>query len=652
MRIRGLTLHNFGVYAGTNTFEFVENKPIVLIGGLNGRGKTTFLEAVVLALYGSNSFCFRESIFRSYSKYLCSYINRLDGSNETFIEIEFDLNEFETYKVKRFWNSNERKIEEKVKVEKNGEFNQFLTDNWPMFIENQIPSALSSFYFFDGEKISELAIDQSDESVKQSVKTMLGMTVLETLRSDLEKINKKIMKLKKENTTVKILDELKEEKQSIENDLSDLNKQLVKLEEKIEEYNIKIKDLQVFSETKGGEILKENQNFIEKRSEVISDIEKQKDILVELSSSALPLLLVKDLLEDIKLTAVDEHNDLIMNEAVEQIDFLLEDYLEIKGEDDSSRGFVQYIKSIYEGEQDNVIYNLSDHALFQINDLLEIRFKSLQTDVLYRIKQKDKLLNLKDNLDNYLSIDINEKEIQELYNQIIKYENKRNKIQLEIEILKKEIEEKNTLLKKVKYQYEKNVEEYLKNEELNDDNERKIKYLNISLNILQKYSSRLQKDKIKKLSETITDCYKKLANKKTLIKVIEMDPINLDISYISYEGNIIEKESLSSGEKQLMVLSILWALAICSKKVLPVIIDTPLSRLDSKHRTTIVKTYFPQASEQTIILSTDTEIDGYYYKLIKDKVGDEYTLIYDEITKSTSIKKGYYLGGNYDSETN
>ena len=43
MIIKKLTLCNFGVYAGSNTFEFSGKKPIVRIGGLNGRGKTTFL---------------------------------------------------------------------------------------------------------------------------------------------------------------------------------------------------------------------------------------------------------------------------------------------------------------------------------------------------------------------------------------------------------------------------------------------------------------------------------------------------------------------------------------------------------------------------------------------------------------------------------
>ena len=114
--------------------------------------------------------------------------------------------------------------------------------------------------------------------------------------------------------------------------------------------------------------------------------------------------------------------------------------------------------------------------------------------------------------------------------------------------------------------------------------------------------------------------------------------------YYSDNGVIIPKDSLSAGEKQIMIISILWALAICSKQKLPVIIDTPLSRLDSNHRRTIIKKYFPHASQQTIILSTDSEVNKNYYQMMKADIGDEYTLIYNEETKSTSIQKGYELG--------
>ena len=144
----------------------------------------------------------------------------------------------------------------------------------------------------------------------------------------------------------------------------------------------------------------------------------------------------------------------------------------------------------------------------------------------------------------------------------------------------------------------------------------------------------------------MTVCYKKLANKKNLIDRVEMDPVTLDLSYINANGETVNKASLSAGEKQLMVISLLWALALCSKKKLPVIIDTPLSRLDSAHRVSLIQTYFPQASEQTIILSTDSEIDQNYYEIMKDDIGDEFTLIYDDVSKSTTIRYGYFMEGS------
>ena len=101
-----------------------------------------------------------------------------------------------------------------------------------------------------------------------------------------------------------------------------------------------------------------------------------------------------------------------------------------------------------------------------------------------------------------------------------------------------------------------------------------------------------------------------------------------------------------------MVISLLWALAICSKRELPVIIDTPLSRMDSNHRVSLITTYFPQASKQTIILSTDSEIDQRYYEIMKENVGDEFTLVYDDVQKRSTIKRGYFVGDANDNQAN
>ena len=120
MIIKQFVLHNFGVYAGTNTFEFRANKPIVLIGGLNGRGKTTFLEGILLALYGKNSFAYSENDNQTYGQYLRSYVNVSDGTKETSVDLTFFMNvdDTEEYRICREWNSNSTRTMERVFVYK------------------------------------------------------------------------------------------------------------------------------------------------------------------------------------------------------------------------------------------------------------------------------------------------------------------------------------------------------------------------------------------------------------------------------------------------------------------------------------------------------------------------------------------------------
>jgi DNA sulfur modification protein DndD len=116
--------------------ELKGNKPVVLIGGMNGRGKTTVLEAVLLGLYGSNSFAYKESKYSTYGQYLRSYVNKADGTLETYVEIEFSMDDSddEVYCVRREWDGKGQRVKEKILVKKNKEVNTFLTTNWSMFV--------------------------------------------------------------------------------------------------------------------------------------------------------------------------------------------------------------------------------------------------------------------------------------------------------------------------------------------------------------------------------------------------------------------------------------------------------------------------------------------------------------------------------------
>ena len=647
MIIKSLQLHNFGVYAGDNTFLFEGQKPIVLVGGMNGRGKTTFLEAVLLALYGSNSFAYSESKQKSYLQYLRSFVNKGSEDKTCRVELEFETNNgvSETYIVKRSWNAITNNTKEEISVYKDGVFNDFLTNNWAMFVENILPSALSSFFFFDGEKIAKMAVDSTNIQLKNAIRSMLGITVLDVLGNDILRNLKKVNKDGEDNKTAEGVQALREEKESAINELAEIDTKIEKLAHVLVEDNDKLEALHQLYTAKGGDVVEKRQETILRRAILKSNLGAEENRLYDLTASELPLVLVSDLIRDIKLQATDEHSDAIMRQAVMQLDSLLEAFSSCyKGDSKASHDFVEYVKDHTNEEQEESIYGLSDQALFQVNNLVESVLKSAHDEAKGILSHKKKLEKQIGELDSYLTLDINDKELQDIYKKIKKAEQVIIDDQVKMSELQQKRSAANSRVMTATSEFSKYVEAYLSTAELRDSTDRTIKYSNMALNIIEKYQVELQKRKTDVLAETITNCYKKLANKKNFIQKIEMDSETLNMRYLSEEGKEVPKDSLSAGEQQLMVISILWALAICSKKKLPVIIDTPLSRLDSSHRTALIKTYFPNAGEQTIILSTDSEIDASYYKLMKENVGDEFTLKYDETTKSTSIERGYLNG--------
>lgn len=645
MIINRLTMHNFGVYAGTNTFEFTSKKPIVLIGGMNGRGKTTFLEAILLSLYGANSIAYKESDYNSYNQYLRSYVNNNSWSQSSYVEIEFLLNESsnDIYLVRREWNALSRITKEEISVQQNGVYSEFLTQNWAMFVENILPSALSSFYFFDGEKIAELAVAKTDDQMKASIRSMLGMTTLDVLKNDLGRIVKKINRNNKADESNKHLETLREERDQAISELEKIDESISIATKKVEDLQEALEQLHKKYELQGGAVLEQRQSLMQKRVQIQTEIAQNAELLVGKAATELPIFLVRDLVSQIKLQAEDEHNDFIMQQALEQMDDYLSDFeMQYPESIEASRIFVDYVRKQTEADLAPRLYEMSDHALFQMNDLVENTLQQSVNNTKSLLANKADLKKQLDAVESYLTLDINEKDLTAIYDQIKAKEADLVEAQVEYNRLQQERSSINSTVITKSAEYSGDIEIFLQKLELHDDSERMMKYSNIALCILEAYAVELQRRKTGTLGATITKCYKQLANKKNLIQEIVMNPQTLDMQYLDENGNEVSKESLSAGEKQLMVIAILWALALCSKKKLPVIIDTPLSRLDSQHRTSIISTYFPNASDQTIILSTDTEIDQNYYEMMKNSVGDEFTLVYSEETKSTSIKKGYF----------
>lgn len=641
MIIKKLIMHNFGVYSSTNVLEFSSNKPVVLIGGMNGRGKTTILEAVLLSLYGSNSFAYTESKFNTYGQYLKSYVNKANGTLETYLEIEFSMDDSdkEVYNVRREWDGKGIRVHEKISVKKNGEESAFLTENWPMFVENILPSALSSFFFFDGEKIAELAVEETSEQMKESIKAMLGITVLDVLQSDVNKIIGRLCKANEENQDLKMLEELRAKKENAEQILSDADADIENQKLELEQLQQELEQLNSEYAVKGGGILEQKNRLISQRAEYIASVSGCQEQLLDLVAAELPLALVSDLLIDIEREGKIAHEKKINTIAFERIK---EAYGKFSFQSEEISKFISFMQAETELDNAEETYSLSDMNLYQVETLNTYGISQSVEKASSLIEKRDTNQRKIDEIDNSLSVDIDDKALEKLFASIKEKEREIIEKQIVIENLQRDRTSLHGNFLSAESEFSKFAEKTLATLETVDTDKRTIKYANMAIEIIKLYRIRLQERKTDVLAQTMTECYKKLANKKNLVNQIKMDADTLDLHYIDGNGKEIAKKRLSAGEKQLMVISLLWALAICSKKKLPVIIDTPLSRLDSAHREALIKTYFPNASEQTIILSTDSEIDERYYSMMKDSVGDEYTLNYCDKTRTTTIKLGYF----------
>ncbi len=163
MVLNELTLQNFGVYAGSQTITLTPDpqKPIVLIGGLNGRGKTTFLDAIQLVLYGKSANCSNRGNL-AYDQFLGKCRNRsAKPSDTTTLELAFSHasgGKISQYRVRRFWDGERSLPKEQIRIWIDGNEDPFLAESWSDHVEGLVPSGVSQLFFFDGEKLSNWLI--------------------------------------------------------------------------------------------------------------------------------------------------------------------------------------------------------------------------------------------------------------------------------------------------------------------------------------------------------------------------------------------------------------------------------------------------------------------------------------------------------------
>jgi len=650
-------LHNFGIYKGTHEMALsdrIGQRNITLVGGLNGRGKTTFHDAILLALYGKSALKYVQENAKSYDKLLLDHINKHATDNLTYVAVTLQLDDGTTIRVKRSWFEKNSRAVQETEVEKDGVSDHYLGENWNYYIEEILPFGIARFFFFNNEKITQLADDSSFEQIKASIKSAIGVTTIEKAITHIDEV------IRRKNNALDAFENSEENKnfKDVEAQLSEITTRTEALVQTIYELELKCQEYEAEVEAKerefwasGGELSKNRDSIKAQMRKISEEMETVQAELIQLATDpGTPLILCADLVRQaydteiqMQSTSMQEQADRQMTLAFGRIKKRLQE-LEIEAR------VMEQLLSIMDEELGSHVnsqegtshQSLSATSILLFEKLLSDTIPSRPSRIQHLVSHVDSQENELMNLDAYLG-DANEKTMaMRLYEALKSIEKKKN---LADEELRRHNEQLDSLRRQREILMSKRlqlIKALTEKENKNDNNARIIKYSAMSMEVLNEFKIRLQREKVNKLSATITDCFKQLVEKDSLVSRISVDPDTLDVTIYDIEGNELLKNQLSAGEQQMFAVSIVWALALTSGYKAPVIIDTPMARLDSENRANFVKNYLPAASSQVVVLSTDEEIIGRYHDMIRPNVIDYYTLQYREEEQCTSITHGYF----------
>ena len=650
-------LHNFGIYNGTHEMALTDRvgkRNITLVGGLNGRGKTTFHDAILLSLYGKQALKYIQENERSYDKLLIDHINKHATDEDTYVSVSLCLDDGTDICVKRSWRMNGKRVQQGIEVKKNGVVDKYLGENWNYYIEEILPFGIARFFFFNNEKITQLANDSSFDQIKESIKSAIGVTTIEKAIAHLDEV------IRRKNNALQAFENSAENKEfkELEQQLIDINGRIEaaihhasELEMECQEHAVRVEAKEREFWASGGDLSRNRESIKNEMQKIAAERDAIQAEIIQLASDpSSPLLLCHDLVIQAYERASKLQEDNAQRYADEQMMQAFQRILIKLRNLSLGLNELNQVKLILEEEMTVHVPDAAGVPTQALTATTEMLYKRLISELFQSVPQK--VLNLTNqvddqesqimNLDAHLEATDDRTIAMRLYDALKEFEREKA---IADEELKKQYEQVESLKKQKDILMNRRIQlikAITEKENKNDNNTRIIKYAAMSMEVLSEFKKRLQSEKVATLSSKVTDCFKELVEKDTLVSKIEIDPSSLDVTILDYDGQELLKNQLSAGEQQMFAVSVVWALALTSGYKAPVVIDTPMARLDSSNRSNFVMNYLPAASSQVIVLSTDEEIHGRYHDMIRDYVVDYYTLLYREEDQCTSIIHGYF----------
>lgn len=679
MKLSEIHFYNFkgfkGLHRLTNLDQSLsEQRNTILIGGYNGAGKTSVLEAMFLCFYGSGAnklYPARGAKNENYNSFISALLNYEERSHRnvsTEMYVEVFLKEVELaagftrdISLKRSWDFDligfdPKPYESFSILENNKPIEGIEESEYQERIDAILPYNVSQFFFFDGEKIQDFASD-TDNEFANSLKDVLGINLYSILGNDLKTVRSRILTEynKNKDSSIKIREKELERQNNlnqIENnkiEISTSDDTINLLEEDAERYRAETKRATRISATSREEYQSNKQKLLEDKEFLEKEyVEQSRDILPFLLNFPLCLDIEEQLLHEEKLRSIQAAQKEVEPKIEQIVNGIFEDepddvklksnqrkYYEYKI-DQVIRHFLLQGKDV-DIDESELIHNLSEpdarKLLTSIKSIKDVNITVLNS-------KADKLKQIEITLDKIKQTEAkggdNTDEIQKLLDSIKTTEQEIGRKKQRIDNLihdNKELERKNEFLSR-------DITNYESVAILNDKQRKQIEYCDKMQVVIKEFQKEYQAKRTHELETAVKEMWNRLSHKTMFVKDIKVLPdSNFEVKLYDTFDNEIDKTKMSAGEREIYAISLLWALVQVSGKKLPIIIDTPFGRLDSLHRRNLVQYYFPKASHQVILLSQDEEIVNDYYRILEPCISNEFAITNQG--NESIIKDGY-----------
>jgi DNA sulfur modification protein DndD len=672
MILRQLVLEDFGLYGGVQTIDLAPRKsggrlrPVVLFGGKNGAGKSTIFEAILICLYGKGAFGDRVRQ-ADYFEFLFRRIHRGPQGMESTrasVSVEFDFVQSgvrHLYEVRRSWSATSgtaASVDISVDLRRDGQrLDDLDHSHWDDFLRELIPPGLSQLFFFDGEKIQRLADEQDSTELGQSVKSLLNLDLVDRLSVDLQVYLGKQAKEVARDIEREEIERLEGIREGLRERLEHLQTERASLQAtKIDFLSSRVESIERRLRAEGSELAKGRDSLFTEKAKLMAMVEAHEERLRELCSSTLPFALCPRLATKVKDALIAGANSLTgdvrkrvlsaTSEVLQQFtsgELVGVETVDVRVRRKTAAAIEAELKKAIKrlgnvGTGSKILDEIAPSERSRMLAWIESAFVQTAPEAKTIGKSLEKHIRRLQKVEAALQQMPSDESLKATLTELTHAHEELGSAEQQVRAVDEEVSKNSRDLAEV----QRRLDLLVVKVGAGKDAANRISIVKRSQEALREYLVAVTKLKLTQLELEVTKCFGELCRKGDLVRGVRIDAESFEIVLLSKSGETIPKEILSAGEKQIFAVALLWALARTSGRPLPVIIDTPLARLDSSHRKLFIERYLPSASHQVLVLSTDTEVDANLFSMLQPYISHAYHLQYDGENRCTTATPGYF----------